>query len=413
MRSRHIIGIVIGSIATLAIYIIMIIATGLAMLSCINALLGFVKTRLDPVIFWVSYAIILLFILICFMIRRSHGNKVPQALFIIACYALGLLLCISFPASVLFVVFWLAGLVFAGILHILQSATVLSIALIISFTSTAIGIVAFVYGAVHATNIRTKHYGVDIKLGAEPGAIKGWQTERPTEEPFRLVLVSDMHLGPVIRAGRLAHVVAAINAAKPDVVCIAGDTFDSDIVLPASADKMVNLLRSIHSKYGVYACLGNHDSGENYDAMLAFLSRANVRLLMDEAVDIGGCITLVGRKDSRPIGAQGDARQSVAMLTEGDGFTSSALPIVVMDHQPFNIKEYDDKVQLVLCGHTHHGQMFPANKMMDAGPGAAYGYFPAHDGKPQAIVTSGAGTWGPPLRIGTNSEVVVADLHFV
>lgn len=82
------------------------------------------------------------------------------------------------------------------------------------------------------------------------------------------------------------------------------------------------------------------------------------------------------------------------------------MPVIVMDHQPANMIEYGNEVDLILSGHTHQGQIFPANLITNAMFTVDYGYYQKDKDSPQVIVTSGVGTWGPPLRIGTNSEIV-------
>lgn len=169
--------------------------------------------------------------------------------------------------------------------------------------------------------------------------------------------------------------------------------------------KLQALFGSIESEYGVYACLGNHDAGATYREMLAFLDGAGVQVLMDEAAVIDGRFVLAGRRDSFPIGNQGEPRKGLEGVPE-----AADLPLIVLDHQPGNIGEYGGDVDLILCGHTHRGQMFPFNLVTDAVFDVDYGYYRAGDATPQVIVTSGAGTWGPPLRVGTDNEVVEINL---
>jgi predicted MPP superfamily phosphohydrolase len=87
------------------------------------------------------------------------------------------------------------------------------------------------------------------------------------------------------------------------------------------------------------------------------------------------------------------------------------MPIVVMDHDPSNIKQYDNKVDLLLFGHTHKGQIFPANLITNAMYVADYGHYQKDNDSPHIVVTSGVSTWGPPMRIGTNNEIAVIILR--
>ena len=88
------------------------------------------------------------------------------------------------------------------------------------------------------------------------------------------------------------------------------------------------------------------------------------------------------------------------------------LPRVVLDHKPENIGEYHKSTDLILCGHTHRGQFFPGNLINEVSMDVNYGYYRKNAESPQAVVTSGAGTWGPPMRVGTDNEVAVIRITF-
>ena len=218
--------------------------------------------------------------------------------------------------------------------------------------------------------------------------------------PLRIALISDLHLGYVIGEHHLEKVINAVNSTKPDLVCIAGDIFDGDAAVPAAPEALKALFLKMDSVYGVYACLGNHDAGPSYGRMLEFLSEAGVHVLRDEAVVIDGRFVLAGRRDSYPIGGQRDKRENLTLPAK-----AGELPVIVMDHQPGNIRDYGEETDLILCGHTHKGQMFPFNLITDAVFDVDYGYYRASVDSPQVIVTSGAGTWGPPQRVATDNEV--------
>lgn len=199
----------------------------------------------------------------------------------------------------------------------------------------------------------------------------------------------------------------AVNAAEPDLVCIAGDIFDGDITALKNPSALQELFREIKAPYGVYACLGNHDAGAGYEGMLEFLKNAQIQLLQDEEVLIEHKILLAGRKDSGPIGNQGEKRAELEDSAEAEDF-----PRIVLDHKPENIDGYSRSTDLILCGHTHRGQFFPGNLINEATMKVNYGYYRENEERPQAIVTSGAGTWGPPLRVGTDNEVAVIQVTY-
>ena len=261
--------------------------------------------------------------------------------------------------------------------------------------AVALTLVTVIWGYLHANSIQTVHY--DVKL-----------TENPTAK-MRVVMLSDLHLGAVNSENRLENIVSAVNAQKPDLVCIAGDIFDNDYSAIQNPDQVVKTLQKISATHGVYACLGNHDAGSEFREMVSFLDRAGIRLLEDKYAVINGGLILVGRRDGSPIGGNGGkSRQELSAVLAG---ADENLPVVIMDHNPANIGEYQGSKELVLSGHTHKGQIFPGNLITGAMYAVDYGYYKTKQGA-QVIVTSGAGTWGLPVRVGTDCEIVCIDLAY-
>lgn len=246
-----------------------------------------------------------------------------------------------------------------------------------------------VYGAINARRIHTTQY--DIMLSPSPST------------QYKVALISDVHLGAVGSESKLEKIVAQINQLEPDIVCIAGDFFDTDFDSILEPEKAIQTLKQIRSVYGVYACLGNHDAGSTLPSMEDFLKQANIRLLQDEYVVINGQLILAGRLDPTPIGGAGGlkrAEMSDVLKDAGDN-----LPVVVLDHNPAQVDQYRDEADLILSGHTHKGQIFPGSLITGAMYSVDYGYYQNENGV-QAIVTSGAGTWGLPMRVGTKCEIV-------
>lgn len=219
-----------------------------------------------------------------------------------------------------------------------------------------------------------------------------------------LVMISDVHLGAIGSESRLEEIVDQINARKPDIVCIAGDFFDTDFSSIQDPEAAIQILRGIRATYGTYACLGNHDGGKTHDQMVDFLRQANIHLLQDSYTVIDDRLVLVGRLDASPIGGYGDQQRKP--LSEFFVREDPSLPVIVLDHNPANIREYSTEADLILCGHTHKGQVFPANLITDLLYTVDYGYYRKDAQSPHVIVTSGVGTWGMPMRVGTNCEIV-------
>ena len=252
-----------------------------------------------------------------------------------------------------------------------------------------VGIVS--YGLYNGNQIRHVSYEISLRDAAL--------------DDTKIVLISDLHLGATNSLEKnLEKMVKTINDLKPDVVCIAGDIFNDNFSALRDPERAISLFRDVDATYGVYACLGNHDGGSSLPQMIEFLEKSNIRLLKDEHVVIDGRLALFGRLDPSPIGgSEGLMRQDIA-----DAITLAAadMPVIVMDHNPSYINEYGSETGLILAGHTHRGQIFPGSLITGAMYAADYGHYQTHNESPHVITTSGIGTWGPPMRIGTNNEIV-------
>lgn len=257
-----------------------------------------------------------------------------------------------------------------------------------------IGLVS--YGIYNANQIKEVTYPIQIHKST-------------SLDHLNIVLISDLHLGYVNDVKFIEDVVDRINNMQPDIVLMSGDKFNGNYYALSNPSKGIELLNTIQSTYGVYACLGNHDAGRSYDEIVNFIDKSNIKLLNDEHVVIDNQFVVVGRRDSSPIGDQGHAR---AVTSEVMSNIDTTMPVIVMDHQPTNMIQYGDDVDLILSGHTHQGQVFPANLITNAMFTVDYGHYQKNQNSPNVIVTSGAGTWGPPLRIGTNSEIALIKVDF-
>ena len=138
--------------------------------------------------------------------------------------------------------------------------------------------------------------------------------------------------------------------------------------------------------------------------MEAFLADANITLLQDSYTIIDERLVLVGRLDGAPIGAFGEKKRQElsSFFTRED----ASLPVIVLDHNPARIDEYSTEADLILCGHTHKGQVFPGGLITNALYTVDYGYYQKDAEHPQVIVTSGVGSWGMPMRVGSDCEIV-------
>ena len=283
---------------------------------------------------------------------------------------------------------------------------------LVIFGGFAIGLILMVsiYGVLHARRVYVRQDPIVIeKSSSLPG--------------LKIALIADLHLGYNSTKSHVRKIVDTINSQNVDLVCIAGDLFDNDYDAIKDPDKMADILSGIKSRYGTYACWGNHDVSEKILAgftfpqketivrdgrFTEFLHHAGITMLEDETVCINNAFYLVGRRDKDMAKKEQLPRKTFAEITEP---LDPSLPIIVMDHQPGELSEASDAgVDLDLSGHTHDGQMFPANLVVHFLWENACGVL--KKGSMTSIVTSGAGVWGPAMRVGTDNEVVIANVSF-
>lgn len=248
-------------------------------------------------------------------------------------------------------------------------------------------------GMINAFTIRATDYELEIKKQSGVGSLK-------------IVAVSDIHLGYQIGSGHLENMVEKINAQNPDIVCIVGDIFDRSTDMVFDISEATKVLSRIQSKYGVFSVLGNHDV---YTRVLeAFFAESNVTLLKNESVLIDDSFYIVGRNDRNIL--TGD-RYGRVELSEIMKDLDKSKPIIVLDHRPQSFEEArENGADLVLSGHSHAGQVFPANLITKMVYTTDYGY--GVYGDTQVVVTSGVGLWGPPIRVGTRAEIAVINVSF-
>ncbi len=222
---------------------------------------------------------------------------------------------------------------------------------------------------------------------------------------LRVVLISDTHYGSNEGINIAKQMTDKINAQNPDIVLYTGDVFDGSYEWVSNPDEIAETLSHIKSKYGVYACWGNHDVyGGNTPEMYEFLKKANIKLLEDSSELVNNEFYVVGRLDSE---SSDGYVKSIDELISG---LDKSKPVIVMDHRPKDLRQCADAgVDILLSGHTHKGQTFPGNIFINKFWDNAYGI--KEFGNMKSIVTSGVGLWGPPIRLGTDSEIVVININ--
>lgn len=274
-----------------------------------------------------------------------------------------------------------------------------------------LSLVFTVYGGIHARDIKVNTQNVTV------------HKEVKNLSSMKVVLVSDWHLGYSIGTKDMEKMVKVINRQNPDLVLIAGDIYDNQYDSIDNPKKISRILKRIRSEYGVYGAYGNHDVTETLVGGFTIATSRNpvrdsrvdqmleaggVTMLEDQKVCINGQIELVGRLDGEKTGHRNNKRKSLSSVLKG---VNRSLPIFVINHEPEDLSEYRQQgVDLVLSGHTHAGQFFPLTITRSLVWSNYWGL--EIEGKTTGTVTSGIGVYGPPLRMLSDSEVMVLNVKF-
>jgi predicted MPP superfamily phosphohydrolase len=330
------------------------------------------------------------------LLHRLHGNLITRTFHTLSSFWLGLALHLMLFLALGWVVYGVSRLVRRP----LGVPAVLSVA-------AALALLASLYGLWNAKHPVVQ--SLEVEMGDLPGSWEG----------RTVVQLSDVHLGNVHGKGFLKHVIEMVNALDPEVVFITGDLFNGSC---SDFHRFKDLLDSLSARRGVFFVTGNHEGYLGLVAPVAFLKQTKIRILEDECIEIDG-LQVVGV--SFPWFSR--KRPSVSPF-EGGGCYRPEKPSILLYHTPTNVREsYGDRstqqvrsyfapdttfdfaaemgVDLQLSGHTHRGQMFPfglLTRVLDRGL-HRIGSFTLY-------VSSGTGTWGPPVRTRSRSEVVAIKL---
>ncbi len=244
---------------------------------------------------------------------------------------------------------------------------------------------ATVYGLINASWIRTSR--VTVRLSHLPDA---WQGRTAA-------LVTDLHLGPLSGAAFLRRVTARLRLLRPDVVFISGDLFDGPTL---GLDQLAAPWREFSAPLGIYYVTGNHDEFAERSIYLQAVGRVGIHILNNEKVSLDQ-LQIIGLHDSE---ASDPAALRLILRQVG---IDRRHPAILLAHRPVNLPVAEEAgISLQLSGHTHGGQVWPWNLLVSR----IYGRFAsglARLGTLQVYTSNGVGTWGPPLRLATKSEIVL------
>ena len=224
------------------------------------------------------------------------------------------------------------------------------------------------------------------------------------EKRMRLVFFSDLHIGEAMTPDYIARAVKLIQDQQPDLILCGGDFIDHRAVY-AYDPRVMASLRSLHAPLGVYYVLGNHEYRDDLEANIRWVSEVGGTLLRDSIAFPGnGPLTLIGRDDH----VNGNRKPFEVIANEADPLRG---PVVLMEHTPASIDSIGDSpVDLILCGHTHGGQIWPGQLMVWWRYGMVSGTRPV--GEREVCISSGVGSAGATYRVGTRSEIRVYDLYW-
>ncbi len=261
---------------------------------------------------------------------------------------------------------------------------------------TGTTIILIVAGFITAVSPIVKRYDIKIDKSFGNGS-----------DTMRIVAVSDIHLGSIIRKRSLRQLSDMISNEKPDLVLLLGDIIDGSIG-PVLRDDLLSYLTFPDLPYGRYAITGNHEYMGDLKKSVPYIEGKGIRVLKDEVVKLANGVQIVGRLDRTAMQgfASGKGRASLDSLL---ALTDTSCPVILLDHQPYGLAELANTgVDLQLSGHTHNGQIWPISAITRKMFELSYGH--ARFGKAHVIVSSGFGIWGPRMRIGTRPEIVVINL---
>ena len=275
----------------------------------------------------------------------------------------------------------------------------------------ACAVVTCLYGIFNARNIKVNEYSVTVNKSCG------------SDKHLKAVLVADLHMGYAIGVDHISNMVEKINQQDADIVIIAGDIFDNSYDGMDDPEGIKAQLKSIKSKYGVYAVYGNHDIDEKIlmgftfdwggkqlhsEKMTNFMKECNIKLINDESVLINDEFYLVGRRDTDKPGTEDGTRAEISELTKDLDKTK---PIFVLSHEPDELqKTADAGADIDFSGHTHDGQLFPGNLTIGLFWENPCGMIKKDN--MYSIVTSGVGVYGTFMRVGTDAEICSVDIDF-
>ncbi len=311
---------------------------------------------------------------------------------------------INIPNSIIFTTHIILGftnylfmfLIFTDILRLIfklihtpfMSYTIqMTIVLILTLITT-------IYGYINSHNTKVTEYSITLK--------------KELKENVKIAAISDLHIGADMSPKRLHKEIETINNLQPDIIFIVGDIVDNNIkdLTQAHLDE----LKKLQAPLGTYAVIGNHDYYSTDNATIKnLLNKANINTLIDNVTYITEKgFYVIGRDSLRHTNDDGSKRQTIETLY--NKIDDKTKPLIILDHVPKGLEDGKKiNADIQISGHTHDGQTFPLNLIVRKMSLLSHGML-LDDGF-YYIVSSGIGLWGPPVRVGTNAEVIFINVY--
>lgn len=322
--------------------------------------------------------------IIGFIIEQKYSSAVTQWAYLIGNIWLAALLYLFLGVIIIDIISLLFSLV-SNFSILLATRWYIAYSLL-----AAIGI-TLIAGNINARNPKVTHLALHI------------QKPLHNTQKLRIVAASDLHFGAILGTKHEKKFVDMVTQLQPDIVLLCGDLLDGNIA-PVKRKGIGTHLQTLRPPLGIYSISGNHEYIGSIKDSKDFYASINIPIIEDSIVSLPNGLQIIGRKDAHSK-MQRPLEELIAMADK-------SLPIIVLNHQPHQLQETAMLgTDLHISGHTHHGQLWPLQYITKALFELSWGYKKSNNS--HLYVSSGFGTWGPPIRIGNTPEIVCFDIDFL
>jgi hypothetical protein len=234
------------------------------------------------------------------------------------------------------------------------------------------------------------------------------QKRNSTLTELNIVMFSDLHLSPINDEAFLNKIVGKVNSLNSDIILLPGDIVDDKAEI-LKRNGIGPGLQNLKSKYGVFSCTGNHEFINGVEGSVNFAKEFGITVLRDGFIKIENLFYIIGRED---VSKGNFTKEKRKQLKDIVSEINDNLPLILLDHTPVRLNEaVENGIDLQLSGHTHNGQMFPLNFITNLIYKVSWGYL--KKGETQFYVSSGVGSWGPPVKLASDAEIVNLKIKFI